>query len=342
MPLYTCTAGIWSCLQVEADEDAAGQAIFPLNALSAAPPRLYHVVVVLAPEQPLALYVDGQRLPFLYFAATDFDGSVPISPQFSEWGFPRPHSLLLAPLMRHVAQPWAGDVHALSVYGVALDAAQVEARRCAFLADSAPLAPSRLITTREDTPVELELRGTDAFDATYSPRPQLPLVAYLTSLPTAGRLWFTEGSRDALHDLEGLTPVASSQLPLDLRNGRKSLCASYCLSRPRLTAHASATYCLSRSRLTAHASATYCLLRPRLTAHASVPCAGLWFHPPPNAFSRGNTSAAAVATLGYKVNDGHHDSLVAQVAILARPVNDAPTPLPATVDAFLAGTQVGG
>ena len=80
-PLCARSAGVWSCLQVEADEDATGHTIFPPTSLVAAAPRLYHVVVVLAPEQPLAVYVDGQRLPFLYLASTDFDGSVPISPQ---------------------------------------------------------------------------------------------------------------------------------------------------------------------------------------------------------------------------------------------------------------------
>ena len=95
------------------------------------------------------------------------------------------------------------------------------ARHHAFLPDSRPLAPPLLISTREDTPVEIELRGADAFDAAYSPRQQLPLVAYLTALPTAGRVWFTSGGRDAWDQIARLPPIGAAELPLDLRNGRE-------------------------------------------------------------------------------------------------------------------------
>lgn len=61
--------------------------------------------------------------------------------------------------------------------------------------------------------------GRDDFDAQFSPRPQLPLVSTLISLPSTGKAWFVSTERSHQH-LDSLTPLSSSQLPLELINGR--------------------------------------------------------------------------------------------------------------------------
>jgi len=62
----------------------------------------------------------------------------------------------------------------------------------------------------------------------------------------------------------------------------------------------------------------------------------LWYMPPADAFSIGNGSEAVVASLQYKVNDGHHDSVPGTIGIVALPVNDAPLAKDFSVDAYAA------
>ena len=93
--------GIYSCLQVQADSLPAaegeeyGEAIFRtpeddtlLGAAGATGPtqKLYHLAIVLAPAQPLRLYLNGDSLESIYLADSDFDGRLPITPQCVSWG----------------------------------------------------------------------------------------------------------------------------------------------------------------------------------------------------------------------------------------------------------------
>ncbi|KAL3924992.1 MAG: hypothetical protein SGPRY_003760, partial [Prymnesium sp.] len=146
----------WSCLRVEADEDADGQLLLPPSPPSNDLSRPRHVVLVLAPDKPLALFVDGKRIPSLYLAGTSFDGSLPLDTQFSEWD--SSHRILVGALMAHSSSAWAGEVLALAMYASELEGEEIKERHRAFVPDSAPIAPNMVLTTREDEAFEIVLR----------------------------------------------------------------------------------------------------------------------------------------------------------------------------------------
>lgn len=201
--VYVQRIRTYVCLQVE----VAGKRgdIFPAQPDDS----LYHVVVVMRPSQPLAVYVNGVLMPALYLAANPLaDGNQPLDVQYADWSTELKCiiSPVFAPMFASPLEPsahtmtrtrpgWDGSLHLLAVYASALSEAQVGTNYAAFLRDSAPFAPDTVVNATEDTPVVVMLHGTDPFDRTYSPSPSTkPIAVYVSELPRDGTLHLPHAS----------------------------------------------------------------------------------------------------------------------------------------------------
>ena len=78
--VYVERRDTWLCLQVEVDAPSSSGAILTNTS------SLYHVAVVATPASPLAVYVNGRRMPDLYLAASPLaEGSQPLDVQYDQW-----------------------------------------------------------------------------------------------------------------------------------------------------------------------------------------------------------------------------------------------------------------
>ncbi len=175
---------------------------------SLGPPR--QLVFAVERGQPLRAYLDGELLPQPLLLPSYRPADFALEPTF-DWD--AGHTLQLAPLAStaHGDAAWTGDILLVAMYDSALSADQVRSAHEAWLADSAPLVVDRNATVVEDSPTELLLSATDAFDAAYSPRASPPILLFVASLPARGELLRTANSS---------VPVTADELPLPLPTGR--------------------------------------------------------------------------------------------------------------------------
>jgi hypothetical protein len=174
------------------------------------------LVLVLEQGQPLRAYRNGVRLPRLLLIPSYADGAIPIDPQLASW---RPDwRLFLAP--GGVPASWSGELFLIAVHSAALSDGQIQSSFEAWLDDSAPVAAERAISLPEDTPSLLFLSGDDPFDLKYSPRPPVPLIAEITSLPTTGTLYQPSTNDPPGKPAGASQPVQPQELPLPLPGGR--------------------------------------------------------------------------------------------------------------------------
>lgn len=175
------------------------------------------LVLVLDEGQPLRAYRNGERLPGLLLIPSYAYGAIPISPQLAAW---RPDwRLLLAPAGPRAG--WSGELFLIALHSAALSDAQIRSSFKAWLDDSAPVAAERAVAMPEDTPTLILLSGADPFDQEYSPRPPVPLMAEITALPTAGRIYLPATDDPVVGGPAAHSqPVGPQELPLPLPGGR--------------------------------------------------------------------------------------------------------------------------
>ena len=209
------SAHSWSCLFVEADPVESDEGAGEEASVFTSPSALYHLAVVTKVGEPIAVYVNGNRLPDV-FAGAAYTMSMadhPIEPQYASWTLS--HHLLVAPALAHVSllqepPPWAGKVLSVALYAAALNASQVGTNYAASIRDSAPLAFPSTAYCAEDSMVEIELVGSDPFDVRYGLAQAHRLPAILVSLPARGTLYLDGGGRSA---------VLAEELPLTPSRG---------------------------------------------------------------------------------------------------------------------------
>eukprot|EP00965_Chrysotila_dentata_P252910 6210945-Pleurochrysis_carterae.AAC.3 len=192
--------------------------LFIPQALFTPSPKPRQLTVVFERAKPVRSYLDGQRISHMYTLPAG-DPAQALYPQFAQW--PASHKVFIAPVPSSARSSthspprgWDGDVYQLSMYASALNASAVMASYREWLPNSLPLAPTVRVDTEEDTPVLVQLSGSDTFDASFSPRAQQELTVLLSSLPRVGLL-FLDGVDGATR-----TPVSAAQLPLHVPGGR--------------------------------------------------------------------------------------------------------------------------
>ena len=360
----------WVCLQVEVDSARERGEIF------SDPTTLHHVAVVVRPHEPLAVYVDGEHMPYLYLAANPLaEGDQPLDVQYADWSDDL--RLLLSPSVAveasaRIAPSWDGSIHMVALYAIALSDAQIKANLAAFVRDSAPLAPDRVVNGTEDVPMVITLRGTDPFDAMYSPQGAATRIAvYIASLPREGTLhmphaagtpppcsmiaaavcaavgdgqslrrralwpWKAHANGGAVGGDDGRVPCVFDSTCVDGGGDGRASCVGAC----RLCGYGSYAPCppppdqRAISRLPSRSRMITSADLPLL-----VPDGWLWYRPAPNAFSRvdprtGESSAAA-ASFTYYASDGLQSSEPGTVQLVLNGVNDAPLPRSLSVDAY--------
>jgi hypothetical protein len=363
--VYVARRRMWVCLQAEVDSARTGGEIFTSR------DDLYHLAVVIRPQEPLAVYVNGKLMPALYLAANPLvDAGQPIDVQYESWS----ESLhaLIAPLMSDGLSvrrnAWDGSVHLFAMHAGALSEAQVVANYDAFVRDSLPLAPPVVVNGTEDTPLAVRISGIDPFDAAFSPDATRPLSVFVATLPTSGTLFLPapseppprcaalparvcmkqpEGSRrlagnSSVRRLGWPWPQGDALWPCfldpscldagDVGPGCDGPCR-HCGYEPYADCPASPS----------PTNAAFSPARP-VTANdlpLLLPEGWVWYMPSANAYTadrdhhRGQAPGPSASSFQYFVQDGEQQSELGSVGIVLAGVNDAPVGISSQVDAYV-------